>query len=47
MLQYSFCFPDNRFDTYEIRMRIDLSIQEHSIVDLIDFTLESLSIQKI
>ena len=47
MIQYAFCYPDNKAETYELRMKIDLSIQQHNIVDLIDTNLDSLSIQKI
>ena len=47
MLQYGFCFPSNKFDSFELRMKLDMSIQDHNISDLIDFDLKSRSIQKI
>ena len=47
MMQYAFCYPNNRYDTLELGMRIDLAISQRNITELIDFKAGSLSVQKI
>ena len=44
LVQYGFCFPNNKYDTYELRMKIDLSIEQHELTELVDFTFKYLSV---
>ena len=47
MLQYGFCYADNRYNTVEVRMRIDMSIMDHALEELIDYRGTSRSFQKL
>ena len=46
MLYYGFCYPDNKFDSLELRLRIDKSIMENDLEELIDFNCKSYTYQK-
>ena len=46
LVHYGFCLADNRYDTYELRMRVDLSSEEYSCVELIDFLFQCRSVEK-
>ena len=45
LVHYGFCLPDNKYDTYELRMRVDKSSEEHSLTELIDFMFELRSVE--
>ena len=41
LVNYGFCFPDNRFDSYAIRFRCDVEITDAIVPQMIDFKYES------
>ena len=38
MLQYGFCFPDNQYDSYEFYVRLDASVMNVPLTELVDMT---------
>ena len=46
LLNYGFCFPDNKYDSYEFPMRLDLPINEGFVPEIIDLGWQSRINQK-
>ena len=39
--QYGFAFADNKFDSYEFYMRLDASVEDVPLTELVDFTCQA------
>jgi len=37
LVNYGFCFPNNRYDSYEIGVRLDVDIRDPFVPNMIDF----------
>ena len=38
LLDYGFVFPDNNYDTFEFKMRLDTSVEASPLSAMIDYT---------
>ena len=48
LLNYGFCFPDNKYDSYAINMRIDVSDENEIFApSLVDFKMQNENVQEI
>ena len=47
LINYGFCFPDNKYDSYELPMRVDLPFNDVNPAELIDFKHEHDQVQPI
>ena len=42
LLNYGFCFPDNKYDSYAINMRVDVTDEKEIFAPaLVDFKMQS------
>jgi len=43
MQNYSFCFPDNKIDSYLIKLKLDIDLNEPFVPHMIDFKKQPLT----